>query len=104
MAYGSKRWNPPWSSDLSIYSRRDLDRISESLDTRPRAVLGFRTPKAALAEECKKLEAAARPGSERADLPSNGRPFLDWRGRQGCALAPCSQVTLDGGARRETIR
>ena len=35
----------PKGIDLSIYSQRDLDRIAESLNTRPRAVLGFRTPK-----------------------------------------------------------
>ena len=34
----------PKGIDLSIYSQRDLDRIAESLNTRPRAVLGFRTP------------------------------------------------------------
>ena len=50
----------PKGMDLSIYSQRDLDRIAMSLNTRPRAVLGFRTPLAVFAEECAKLEAAAK--------------------------------------------
>ena len=44
---------------LSIHSQRDLDKIAESLNTRPRAVPGFRTPLAVFAEECAKPEAAA---------------------------------------------
>ena len=50
----------PKGIDLSIYSQRDLDKIAESLNTRPRAVLGFRTPQEVFDEECRKLEAAAR--------------------------------------------
>jgi len=34
----------PKGIDLSIYSQRDLDKIAESLNNRPRKVLGFRTP------------------------------------------------------------
>ena len=49
----------PKGFDLSIYSQKDLDRIALSLNTRPRAVLGFRTPLAVFAEECAKLAAAA---------------------------------------------
>ena len=49
----------PKGFDLSLYSQRDLDRIAMSLNTRPRAVLGFRTPLAVFAEECAKLAAAA---------------------------------------------
>ena len=49
----------PKGIDLSLYSQRDLDRIAMSLNTRPRAVLGFRTPLAVFAEECAKLAAAA---------------------------------------------
>ena len=49
----------PKGIDLSVYSQRDLDKIAESLNTRPRAVPGFRTPLAVFAEECKKLEAPA---------------------------------------------
>ena len=30
--------------DLSIYPRRDLEKMPQSLDTRPRACLGFKTP------------------------------------------------------------
>ena len=33
----------PKGVDLSVYSQCDLDRIAQSLDDRPRAVLGFRT-------------------------------------------------------------
>ena len=58
----------PKGFDLSLYLQRDLDpatkhllcaEIAESLNTRPRAVLGFRTPLAVFAQECAKLEAAA---------------------------------------------
>ena len=49
----------PRGIDLSIYSQKDLDRIALSLNTRPRAVPGFRTPLAVFAEECAKLAAAA---------------------------------------------
>lgn len=34
----------PKGIDLSIYSQKDLDKIAESLNNRPRKVLGFRTP------------------------------------------------------------
>ena len=34
----------PKGTDLSIYSQKDLDKIAESLNNRPRKVLGFRTP------------------------------------------------------------
>ena len=34
----------PKGIDLSPYSRRDLEKISHSLNTRPRACLGFQTP------------------------------------------------------------
>ena len=34
----------PKGIDLSIYSQKDLDRIAESLNTRPRKTLGFMTP------------------------------------------------------------
>jgi transposase, IS30 family len=46
----------PKGCDLSIYSQRDLDAISQSLNTRPRACLGFQTPEEVFAEECRKLE------------------------------------------------
>ena len=49
----------PTGIDLSVYSRRDPGRIAMSLNTRPRAVPGFRTPLAVFAEECGKLAAAA---------------------------------------------
>ena len=34
----------PKGIELSIYSQKDLDRIAESLNTRPRKTLGFQTP------------------------------------------------------------
>lgn len=34
----------PKGIDLSLYSNRDLEKIAESLNTRPRACLGFQTP------------------------------------------------------------
>ena len=34
----------PKGIDLRIYSQKDLDKIAESLNNRPRKVLGFRTP------------------------------------------------------------
>ena len=40
---------------LSIYSQRDLDRIAHSLNTRPRAVLGFHTPEEVFMIELSKL-------------------------------------------------
>lgn len=42
----------PKGIDLSIYSQHDLDRIADSLNTRPRACLGFRTPEEVFAAEC----------------------------------------------------
>ena len=34
----------PKGVDLSPYSHRDLEKIADSLNTRPRACLGFKTP------------------------------------------------------------
>ena len=34
----------PKGVDLGIYSQKDLDKIAESLNNRPRKILGFRTP------------------------------------------------------------
>ena len=45
----------PKGIDLSIYSQRDLDKIAHSLDTRPRAVLGFQTPDEVFMTELSKL-------------------------------------------------
>lgn len=41
----------PKGIDLSIYSQKDLDKIAESLNTRPRACLGFQTPKSVFNKE-----------------------------------------------------
>ena len=41
---GLVRQYMPKGVDLSPYSRRDLEKIAHSLNTRPRAWLGFQTP------------------------------------------------------------
>lgn len=48
----------PKGIDLTIYSQRDLDRIALSLNTRPRAVLGFQTPQEVFMAELSKLGGA----------------------------------------------
>jgi transposase, IS30 family len=48
----------PKGFDLSIYSQKDLDRIAHSLNTRPRAVLGFQTPEEVFNAELAKLGGA----------------------------------------------
>lgn len=40
----------PDGTDLSVYSQRDLNRIAQQLNTRPRKTLGFRTPAAMFSE------------------------------------------------------
>jgi IS30 family transposase len=49
----------PKGCDLSIYGQKDLNAIAESLNTRPRACLGFQTPLGVFAAECAKLERMA---------------------------------------------
>ena len=48
----------PKGIDLSIYSQKDLDKIAESLNNRPRKVLGFRTPLEAYQTEIKNQSVA----------------------------------------------
>ena len=48
----------PKGIDLTIYSQKDLDKIAHSLNTRPRAVLGFQTPEEVFMEELSKLGGA----------------------------------------------
>ena len=48
----------PKGIDLSIYSRRDLEKIALSLNTRPRACLGFKTPKEVFYNEIQRKSVA----------------------------------------------
>jgi len=47
---GLLRQYMPKGTDLSIYSQQDLDAIADSLNTRPRQTLGWRSPLQVLAE------------------------------------------------------
>ena len=49
----------PKGTDLSGYSQEDLDKISESLNTRPRAILGYKTPRAVFEAEIVASQCAA---------------------------------------------
>ena len=52
----------PKGVDLSLYSQHRLDEIAWSLNTRPRATLGFKTPAAVFFEDCVKQNANIPPG------------------------------------------
>lgn len=49
----------PKGTDLSVYSQEDLDKIADSLNDRPRACLGFRTPREVFEEEIRALTSVA---------------------------------------------
>lgn len=44
----------PKGTDLSVYSQEELDEIADSLNTRPRKTLAWRTPQEVYAEVVKK--------------------------------------------------
>ena len=48
----------PKGVDLSPYSHRDLEKIAASLNTRPRACLGFQTPEEVFYNEIQRLSVA----------------------------------------------
>jgi transposase, IS30 family len=48
----------PKGIDLSIYSQSDLNKIAQSLNTRPRACLGFQTPEEVFNKEAQKPRVA----------------------------------------------
>jgi IS30 family transposase len=48
----------PKGIDLSIYTRRDLEKIAQSLNTRPRACLGFKTPEEVFYHEIQRARVA----------------------------------------------
>ena len=70
----------PRGKDLSIHSRKDLDGVAQSVNTRPGQTLGFRTPADILAQavaltplrppaiSLKKSGASSWPASARPDL------------------------------------
>ena len=48
----------PKGIDLSIYSRSDLEKIAQSLNKRPRACLGFKTPEEVFYNEIQRARVA----------------------------------------------
>lgn len=51
----------PKGTDLSVYSQRELDAIAWSLNNRPRASMGFKSPAEMFFEECFKHDADVSP-------------------------------------------
>ena len=50
----------PKGIDLSIYTRRDLEKIAQSLNTRPRAYFGFKTPEEVFYNEIQRARVALK--------------------------------------------
>ena len=50
----------PKGIDLSIYTRRALEKIAQSLNTRPRACFGFKTPEEVFYNEIQRARVALK--------------------------------------------
>jgi len=82
----------PKGKDLSVYSQEELDEIADSLNTRPRKTLDWRTPLEVYAEVLKKSVVGQRgkahhgdrddrchAGRSEAQTAARGRLFQIWR-------------------------